>query len=129
MYCSHCGAQIDDQATVCPYCGTPTANQKQDSFIQQPQQQPYSQQQPAASGDAPSGGFAFLCFLFPIIGLILYLVWKDQYPLRAKSCGKGAIIGVCVSVGVSILYGIIIVAVVGTSLTYSLALPAAVALL
>ena len=29
-----------------------------------------------------------------LVGLILYLVWKDTMPLRAKSCGKGAIIGV-----------------------------------
>lgn len=48
----------------------------------------------SAPGDARSGGYAVLCFLFPMIGLILYLVWKDQYPLRAKSCGKGALIGV-----------------------------------
>ena len=37
-----------------------------------------------------------LGFFFPLIGLILYLVWKNELPLRARSCGKGALIGVIV---------------------------------
>ena len=53
--------------------------------------------------DAPSGGFAVLSFFFPIVGLILYLVWHDTLPLRAKSAGKGALAGVITSVGLSIL--------------------------
>ena len=31
MYCSNCGAQIDDKAVVCVKCGAPTANFKQKS--------------------------------------------------------------------------------------------------
>jgi len=47
----------------------------------------YSVPQPYRSyinSDAPSGGYAFLGFLIPIVGLVLYLVWKDEYPLRAR---------------------------------------------
>lgn len=46
--------------------------------------------------DAPSIGLTVLCFFIPLLGLILYLVWKDATPLKAKSCGKGALIGVIV---------------------------------
>jgi hypothetical protein len=46
-----------------------------------------------APSDAPSMGYAVLGFFIPLAGLILYLVWKDQYPLRAKSAGKGALFG------------------------------------
>lgn len=83
----------------------------------QAQNQQYNGQQQYApqTQDARSGGFAFLCFLFPIVGLILYLVWKDTLPLRAKSCGKGAIIGVIVSVVFSIIYAVIIVALAGAA--------------
>jgi len=70
---------------------------------QQPQQPVYGQQPGYAPAgyapvqpDAPSAGFAILCFFVPIVGLILWLVWKDQTPLKAKSCGKGALIGVIV---------------------------------
>ena len=68
--------------------------------------------------DAPSMGFAVLCFLFPLIGLILYLVWKDEMPLKAKSCGKGALAGVITSVCVGILCGIIVSCSVASLLTY-----------
>jgi hypothetical protein len=81
---------------------------------QPPQYQPYPQQQPAPVAkkqDAPSGGFAFLCFLYPIVGLILYLVWKDDYPLKAKSCGKGALASVITGVAVSVLWFIIFICV------------------
>lgn len=54
--------------------------------------------------DAPSAGFAILCFFIPILGLILYLVWKDEYPLKAKSCGKGALISVIVYVALFVFY-------------------------
>jgi len=70
-----------------------------------------------AEPDAPSGGFATLCFFFPVVGLILWLVWKDKTPLKAKSCGKGAIIGVCVEVAFVILYIILIVVLLGAAYT------------
>ncbi|MCL2489302.1 MAG: hypothetical protein FWF36_01025 [Propionibacteriaceae bacterium] len=57
--------------------------------------------------DAPSGGFAVLGFFFPIVGLILFLVWNDRTPLRAKSAGKGALISVIVYAGIGILAVII----------------------
>lgn len=52
----------------------------------------------AISGsDQGAGGIKWLCFFFPIVGLILYLVWQTEKPLSAKECGKFAIIGVLVS--------------------------------
>ena len=103
MYCKNCGAQIDDQAVVCPHCGVATGAGE-----------PASAKAPA-SDDAPSGGFLALGLFFPLIGLILYLVWKDQYPRRAKSCGKGAIIGVCLEVGLSILLIIFVFVIAGVA--------------
>jgi hypothetical protein len=64
------------------------------------------------SYDAPSLGFAWLCFFFPIVGLILYLIWKDQYPLKAHSCGKGALISVIVSAILFVFYIILIVSLI-----------------
>ena len=61
--------------------------------------------------DAPSGGMTALGFFFPIVGLILYLVWKDQTPLKAKSAGKGALIGVIVWTALSVLLGILSVVI------------------
>jgi len=62
----------------------------------------------AVPGDAPNGGYTALGFFFPVVGLILYLVWKDQTPLRAKSAGKGALIGVIVEVGLTIISFVVV---------------------
>lgn len=61
MYCRNCGAQIPDESKICPECGT---EQIVTVRIEQPQKEI----------DAPNTGLAVLCFFFPIVGLILWLV-------------------------------------------------------
>ena len=81
------------------------------------QQPPYQQappyQQPPMEVDAPNTGFAILSFFFPMVGFVLWLVWKDKTPLKAKSCGKGALISVIVSVVGSIVSTILYVVLLG----------------
>ncbi len=43
--------------------------------------------------DRPSVGLNILGFLFPVIGLILFLVMRKSSPVRARSIGKWTIIG------------------------------------
>ena len=106
MFCSTCGKEIHDNAVVCIHCGCPTGKA-------------IAPAAPAtAVNDAPSFGFALLGFLFPIIGLILYLVNKDTQPLKAASAGKGAIVGVVSSVIFAIIYVIAIIAIIGGSMYY-----------
>ena len=101
MFCTNCGSQIDDNAVVCPHCGVPTEN--------------YNVNRGMAPmyNDAPSAGFAVLGFIFPVIGLILYLVWHDTMPLRARSCGKGALTAVILYAALVVL--VVILAIVGVS--------------
>ena len=100
-FCSHCGAQIEDDAVICVKCGRSVAGGK--GVIPE--------------ADAPSAGFSVLSFFIPLVGLILYLIWKDTYPLKAKGCGKWALIGFIVNICVSILYGIIVGVLVGSAMT------------
>lgn len=75
----------------------------QNSGYQQPPyyQQPYYQQPaPEDRGGCLWGG---LGFLIPIVGLILYLVWRTERPNTAKACGIGALVGVIIEVVLSIL--------------------------
>jgi len=60
------------------------------------------------NNDNGNAGWSVLGFFFPIIGFILYLIWKDQQPMNAKSAGKGALIGVVVSVIFGIIYGVLL---------------------
>ena len=89
-YCPHCGKEVYDDAVVCVHCGRSI---KQNYY-----------NEPPVVNDAPNLGYAFLGFFFPIVGLILYIIWKNETPLRAKSAGKGALISVCISAGIYIIY-------------------------
>jgi len=57
------------------------------------------------------GGFLWglLGCCIPIVGLILFLVWKDSKPKTAKAAGIGAL----VSVVVAVVYYIIVFVVIG----------------
>ena len=97
-YCSKCGKEIMDDAVICPGCGCSqgkNALQNQD--------------------DSSSFGWALLGFCVPVAGRILYLVWKGNTPLKAKSAGTGALVSVILSVILYIIYAIFIGAAIGMS--------------
>ena len=98
MYCKNCGKLLDDNAVICPSCGVATDN----FYKNAPAGRAPSPNRPAETATSYTG-FTVLGFFFPIVGLILYLVWMDTLPLKAKACGKGALIGVIVSVGLSLI--------------------------
>lgn len=59
------------------------------------------------------GGFLWglLGCCIPIVGLILFLVWKDQKPKTAKAAGIGAL----VSVILAVLYYVVIIVILGAT--------------
>ena len=110
-FCTNCGKQLEDNAAFCIECGTPqgvaaTPQEQPAPVAPQPTYQQAPQAQ--APADGSSFGYALLGFCIPIVGLILFLVWKDSTPLRAKSAGKGALISVIVSAVCYVLYAILI---------------------
>ena len=82
-YCQQCGSQLVDQAVVCPNCGCTV-------------QEPINQQE-----DKPSTALNVLAFLFPLIGLIMYLSFKKTMPVRAKVLEKWTLIGFIVGLVIS----------------------------
>lgn len=94
MYCPNCRNEMSDEGAqhICPHCGTRMSKNHADE--QAPQ---YTTQQQAQSDDRPSFGYGLLGFLIPLVGLILYIVWRKDYPLRARSAGRGALIFLAVS--------------------------------
>lgn len=88
-YCPHCGKEVNDEAVVCIHCG---CSIKPDQY------------QAPTTYDAPSFGFGVLGFCIPIVGLILFLVWRDKTPQKAKSVGIGALVGFILGIIVDIIY-------------------------
>ena len=91
MYCKNCGKVIDENSLYCNNCGTELDN-IQNQII---------------SEDKTSLGFAILGFFIPLIGLILFLIYEGKKPKRAKSAGKGALIGFLTKIALSIILVII----------------------
>lgn len=130
MFCKSCGQQIDDFALACPQCGAatssqtqapPPAQQYQPPVYQAPQYQQPTYQQPGYQqpyqtsnvADVPSGGMKLLSFCIPIVGLILFITWKDQKPVSAKAMGKAALIGFIIGAISSVFYYIVMFAIIG----------------
>lgn len=94
MFCKYCGKEIDDKAYVCIHCGKIVGDARD---IQQ-----------ATNGEENSTfGYGVLGFFIPIVGLVLYFVWKNEKPLTAKACGIGAIAGFIGSFVLGIIIGIL----------------------
>lgn len=79
-YCTHCGTELEDTAEVCPSCGTPAGPQ-----------------------DKPDTALNLLSFFIPLVGLILFLVYRDRQPRRAKAIGKFALFGVGLAAAVMLV--------------------------
>lgn len=101
MYCRQCGKELPDGAQFCPYCGAASnaenaggqnaARQNgSDNGYAAPPYPPYPPRPYPNPQDIYSGGWIALGFFFPLVGLILYLVWQTELPNRARACGKGA---------------------------------------
>ena len=90
-FCKNCGQEIDNNAAVCIHCGVAQNNQ------------------PAV---ADNGGFGWglLGCCIPLVGLILFIVWRDNKPKSAKAAGIGALVSVICSVLFYVVYFVIIAA-------------------
>lgn len=104
MNCQRCGALLADGVTHCHNCGTPQ------QFTNAGYQPNYGQQQYGQHGQVGNVdmsdlnvGLKILFLLFPLIGIIMYFVWKNSAPVKAKSSLTFGLIGIGVNILLSIL--------------------------
>ena len=62
-------------------------------------------------------GFNILSFFFPLIGLVLYILWTDEHPVKAKGCGKAALASVIVNALLTVSISSFLQALLQTLLT------------
>ena len=130
-FCAYCGRKHSEGARFCPGCGKPVvkaaqAGVREDAGWQAPPDTGAAAAATAADtaaangtenkNDAPSFGFALLGFIIPVVGLVLYLVWREETPLRAGSAGKGALFGVIAGIALSILLPVLSAMIFGNIL-------------
>lgn len=93
MYCKNCGRPVDDTSSYCNNCGARIDN-KPNADV---------------SEDNSNLGFAIFGFFIPIVGLILFLIYEEKKPKRAKSAVKGALIGFITEIVLAIILVILYV--------------------
>ncbi len=87
MYCYNCGKEIDNSSKYCPYCNSPIGmNPNREANL----------------------GLKILSFIFPFLGLIFYLCFDMDTPIRSKQCGKCALAGFLFMIIVIIILYIIV---------------------
>ena len=91
LFCQQCGTKIEAVRTPEEAVATPQAINLQESIIPSEKMQ----KSPVKNAPVEGGtfGWAVLGFLLFPIGLILFFIWRREYPKRAKSSGKGAFLG------------------------------------
>lgn len=99
MYCKNCGRTVDDTSSYCNNCGARIDN-KPNADV---------------SEDNSNLGFAIFGFFIPIVGLIIFLIYEEKKPKRAKSAVKGALIGFITEIVLAIIL-VILYVVFATSL-------------
>jgi len=107
-YCKHCGQEIEDDATFCPNCGSRVSDYSTDYSYKSNSTRNYSS--PTSShktyeSEATAAALGILGFFVPLVGLILFIIWKDTNPKYSKAAGIGALI----SAIMQLLYVIIII--------------------
>lgn len=89
-YCSKCGKELADDAIFCTHCGSCVEPGTNASYT-------------TPKEDNISVGYCILAFLFPIFGLIYWVVKKDETPRKANAVGITALISWVSSVVSSII--------------------------
>ena len=84
-FCTYCGAKVADDALFCPNCG---ASMSKGASSDASHTGGYFHTAPRRDY-GESLGIAILAFIFPIVGVILWAVWKDGEPGKANSALKG----------------------------------------
>lgn len=111
MFCRNCQAHIDDNSLFCMHCGAP----QRDPGTTPP---PYYNNAPVQEKVDPInkiGGFILGLFTFPtgfitaIIALIFYVVYKPEQPKKASEIGKWALIGIAVSLVLTVIFVVLAV--------------------
>lgn len=101
--CLNCGVRPLNSAEYCQSCAAPT-NANQELCVKCGARLKNTSGGSISSGEDESSGLlkATVC-CFPIVGIILYFIWKNEKPKSAKSVCTWAIVGTALSVIVYVL--------------------------
>ncbi|MBR4435760.1 MAG: zinc-ribbon domain-containing protein [Clostridia bacterium] len=120
MFCSNCGAQVNDNLTVCPNCGAIMQGNKPNVTAASTYVGPMGDPTPVLTwgiiGLAISCVFGIIGLIFSLIGLKKYNNYKSftsgAYSRQAEIGKKLSIAGIIVSIAVTVFWILYVVVIV-----------------
>lgn len=115
LFCPGCGREFGPNERFCAACGRQRPENRTPMGAQNMQNTQNMQNAQSAPAGYQSGNtvdemttvLKFVCFFVPLAGLILYFIWKEETPIRAKECGKFALIGFGVGIALTVVLNLI----------------------
>lgn len=98
MRCKNCNKEIKEDELFCENCGMRTKVSKNNI-----NKNAYVELDDEVDG-LVKFGYGAMGFFFPLVGLILFLVWRQTKPVQSKAVGIGALI----KLGVGLILFIIV---------------------
>ena len=103
-----CGAMVSRKITNCPNCGNllnPSVISASTIEIINQSSTDTDSLNKSKVKDKKSIGINILSVLFPIVGYIVYFVWRKETPIRAKSALTSALIGSAIGILLTVVGG------------------------
>ncbi len=91
-FCPECGQSVKANEKICQSCGADL--KKTGKKSSEPAKRISSMKEDDLTRKTGSFIWTVIGFLFPLVGLILFLVWQRENPAASLSAGKGALLGV-----------------------------------
>lgn len=79
MYCGDCGKKLNSNSKFCPYCGSRVASENVTVVN--------------SNEDSVNVLLVIASFLVPILGVVLFVIYKDKKSKTSKAYGIAALVG------------------------------------
>ena len=79
MYCGDCGKKLNSNSKYCPYCGSRVASENVTVVN--------------SNEDSVNVLLVIASFLVPILGVVLFVIYKDKKTKTSKAYGIAALVG------------------------------------
>ncbi|MFW5894836.1 MAG: PLDc N-terminal domain-containing protein [Bacillota bacterium] len=99
-YCEKCGEPLEPHYEVCPNCGNKLQREEKSQTASSS-----DASRPRPDEEDDTAGWAVLSVFFPVVGVILYVLWKESRPKASRSVGNAAIVGFILHTIVSAFVG------------------------
>ena len=116
-YCPNCGKEIELNSTICYGCGMNPQKIKSKKYclfcgnsVNEEQVLCLNCKRNIENTiiDNASGAMKVLCFLFPIIGLVIYLANINTRKQFAKDCGNSSLCGFIVGIVLTLIFSFVL---------------------